>query len=167
MKYKFIALVLFCVFHTLYAQSERRPNFTGTWILNPQKSKLESENPPIASKFIIQHRDPRWRLKRTHIYRDGMHNTWSITLTTDGKHEAVQHDGSGGQAITRMYWDGNVLVLDMRLTDARGLTGSNVVRYSLSTDGKTMTALEHEEYPGGKVTNEWVFGKEAPKPVKN
>lgn len=108
-------------------------------------------------------------MKRTHIYHDVKYNnTWSIALITDGKHEVVEHDGSGGRAVTRMYWDKNVLILDMRITDARGLTGTNVVRYSLSTDGKTMTALEHEEYPGAKLTNSWVFEKQTTaKPVEN
>jgi len=59
----------------------------------------------------------------------------------------------------RMYWDGDVLVLDMKLQAADGSTGTNVVRYNLSADGKTMTALEHEEHPGVNVTNRWVFGK--------
>jgi hypothetical protein len=162
-KCRTIALIILCIVPTLCVQSEPRPNFSGTL----QKSRLEIKNSPIASKFIIKHREPKWHLKRTHIYSGGKHNTWSISLITDGQHEQVQHDGSGGQAITRMYWDGDVLVLDMRITDARGLTGANVVRYSLSTDGRTMTALEHEEYPGAKLTNSWVFEKQpTAKPVE-
>jgi hypothetical protein len=55
------------------------------------------------------------------------------------------------------------LVLDEKTTAPDGSFGTNVVRYSLSKDGNTMTASEHEEYTGGKLTNRWVFERQAAK----
>jgi hypothetical protein len=167
MKLGWITLSLLCLIPMVLAQSVQMPNFSGTWILNLQRSKLEVKDPPVTATFVIQHREPEFHLKRTHVYRDGQRDTRSHNLITDGKHEEVQNEGSI-RNVTRMYWDGDVLVLDMKSTATDGSTGTNVVRYSLSADRNTMTALEREEFPGGKRTNLWVYERQAtPKPARN
>ena len=158
MKPTLIATLLFCTVAAT-AQALPKPDFSGTWIFNPQKSKIEYKNVPVASTFIIQHQEPAFHLKRTHVYRDGKQDTRDIDLVTDGKHEVVQNEGPY-RRVTRMYWDGDALVLDMKITAADGSTGTNVVRYSLSRDRHTMTALERHEDPDGKVTNRWVFDRQ-------
>jgi len=154
-----VNLLLFVALTTASAQSNAKPNFSGTWVLNVPASKLELKNPPIASTFTIHHREPNFHLKRTHVYANGKRDTWGIDLITDGKHEVVRKDGPA-RDVTRMYWDNSVLVLDEKETAPDGSFGTNVVRYTLSENGKTMTALEHEEYPGGRLTNKWVFDKQ-------
>ena len=151
-----VALLLPFMTVTVLAQLAAKPNFSGTWILDLPSSKLEYKDAPVASTFNIQHHEPNFHLQRTHVYKDGQHDTWGIDLITDGKHEVVRKDGDNRE-VTRMYWDGDTLVLDEKATAPDGSSGTNLVRYSLSQDGKTMTALEHEEYPGGKLTNRWVF----------
>jgi hypothetical protein len=47
------------------AGGEAKPDFSGTWIFNPAKSKLEID-PPTKSIFVIEHRDPKFSLSRTH-----------------------------------------------------------------------------------------------------
>ena len=141
---------------TVWSQSSKRPNFSGTWVLDLPASHLEYKDAPIASTFVIRHNEPDFHLKRVHVYRDGKQDTWGINLITDGRHEVVRKDGPNRE-VTRMYWDDDVLVLDEKTTAPDGSFGTNVVRYSLSKDGNTMTASEHEEYPGGKLTNRWVF----------
>ena len=158
MKLSRLVSLLLVVAATGFAQSEAKPNFSGTWILNLGASKLELRSAPTASTFNIRHTDPNFRLNRTHVYADGKRDTWGIDLITDGKHQVVRKDGPN-RDVTRMYWDHNVLVLDEKVTAPDGSFGTNVVRYSLSEDGNTMTALEHEEYPGGKLTDRWVFKK--------
>ena len=59
-----------------------------------------------------------------------------------------------------MYWEGDVLVFDEKAVTKDG-TGTNVVRYSLSADGNTLTAIEHDEIPSASWTNRWVFDKQA------
>ena len=159
MKLARVDLLLFIGITTAFAQSNAKPNFSGTWVLNTAASKLELKNPPIASTFTIQHREPNFHLKRTHVFANGKRDTWGIDLITDGKHKVVRKDGPA-RDVTRMYWDNAVLVLEEKETAPDGSFGTNVVRYTLSEDGKTMTASEHEEYPGGQLTNKWVFDKQ-------
>jgi hypothetical protein len=165
MKFGWLALSVLCITPMVWAQSAQKPNFSGTWILNLQKSTLEVWDQPIAATFIIQHHESEFHLKRTHIYRDGERDTWSHDLITDGRHKEVQNEGTIRE-VTRMYWDGDVLVLDMKSTATDGSTGTNVVRYSLSVDGNTMTTIEREDFPGGRRTNLWVYDREVtPKPA--
>lgn len=156
--FKRVALPVLCMIVAGLAQSADKPNFSGTWILNLSASNLVSKDSPVASTFIIQHKEPSFHLKRTHVYRDGKSDTWGIDLITDGKHEVVRKEGADRE-VTRMYWDDDVLVLDEKTTAPDGSFGTNVVRYSLSDNGNAMTAIEHEEWPGGKLTNRWVFQK--------
>jgi hypothetical protein len=159
MKYARIALAGLLAAATVFAQPNAKPNFSGTWILNTSASKLELKHPPIASTFTILHNEPDFHLKRTHVYADGKHDTWGIDLITDGKYEVIRKDGPD-RDVTKMYWDNTALVLDEKVTAPDGSFGTNVVRYTLSDNGRTMTALEHEEYPGGQLTNKWVFEKQ-------
>ena len=54
--------------------AQRTPDFTGVWKLNLSKSRLESATPD-SSTFYIEHREPLFRLKRTHVFK-GKTNTW-------------------------------------------------------------------------------------------
>ena len=166
LKFFRLASVLLFLMITSSLESAEKPNFSGTWIFNPQTSRLEIKDAPIASTFIIQHREPNFHLKRTHVYPDGKRDTWGIDLITDGKHEVVRKHGQD-RDVTRMYWDNDVLVLDERITAPDGQMGTNVVRYSLSSNGRNLIALEHEEFPDGKVTNRWVFDKQFDPREKN
>ena len=49
----------------LAAGGEAKPDFSGTWIFDRAKSKLEID-PPTKSIFVIEHRDPKFSLSRTH-----------------------------------------------------------------------------------------------------
>ena len=42
----------------IYAQQGGKPNFSGTWVMNAERSKLEIKNPPVSSVFKIVHREP-------------------------------------------------------------------------------------------------------------
>jgi hypothetical protein len=41
-----------------------------------------------------------------------------------------------------MYWEGSSLVLDMEMVTKKGERAANLVKYSISEDGKTFIALE-------------------------
>lgn len=156
-------VLLLCValvgLQVIAAQSISKPNFTGTWIFNPQRSTIEG-SAPSASTFHIKHDEPNFHLSRTHVF-NGESDTWSIDLATDGKHEVVEHN-SYYTARTRMYWEGSSLVLDMKMVTNKGERAANFVKYSLSENGKTFIALEHYEDSTEHHLNKWVFDKKAP-----
>ncbi|MCP5109325.1 MAG: hypothetical protein GY953_00665 [bacterium] len=85
-----------------FAQSGPKPDFSSAWQLNLAKSQLEIA-PPDSSVFYIDHKEPLFRLKRTHVF-NGKPNTWEIELTTDGKEVVQQEKDADFHA--RLRWDG-------------------------------------------------------------
>ena len=138
----------------LAAGEGTKPDFSGTWIFNPAKSKLES-TAPTKSIFVIEHQDPLFKLTRTHT-RGEKSNTLALEVTTDGK-EHYRKDGEY-EAWTRMTWMGEELVLDMKMA-YRGERGTNVVHYRLAEGGKTFIAAEWYHMPGKVHHNLWVFDR--------
>jgi hypothetical protein len=139
------------------AQQPQKPDFSGTWKFNAEKSKLQIPA-PSSSTFMVDHKEPKFHLTRTHVY-DGKPDTWSIDLTTDGK-EVVQQEADR-TLHARLYWEGNELVFDSKIV-LKDREATNVVKYQLSLDGKTFTASESFRGPRLKYDNIWVFDKESP-----
>ena len=138
------------------AQQPLKPDFSGTWKFNPEKSKLQIQ-PPTSSIFTVDHKEPKFHLARTHVY-DGKPDTWSIDLTTDGK-EVVQQEGDR-TLHARLYWEGNQLVFDSKIV-LKDREASNIVKYQLSPDGKVFAAYESFRGPRLKYDNIWVFDRES------
>ena len=114
------------------AESSPRPDFTGVWKLNLQKSKLQVPAPE-SGVFRIEHREPSFKLSRTFI-RDGKEDTWGIGLTTDGK-EVVQEEKSETFR-GRLTWVGSDLFLGRRAPFGAvrfERQGARVVAFRLST----------------------------------
>lgn len=153
-----LTLVLLIVAAGVASQAQERPkpNFTGTWKFNPQKSALQLPRVPTSSIFRIKHQDPSFELSRTHVWGDKS-DAWGITLTTDGT-VVIKRDG-GSVNRFRGYWLGDSLVFDGVL-DSEGDWATNYVVYTLSEDGKVLTAIEH--YPSRRQNhdNKWVFEKQ-------
>ncbi len=147
--------LLFVPIAWLGAQTPAKANFSGSWNLNLQKSTLQIP-PPSASMFRIDHKEPQFHLSRTHFYGEKS-ETWSIDLTTDGK-EVYQKDGNL-ESWTRLYWQRNSLVFDQKLK-LNGKDGTNVVRYTLTDEGRTLIAVERMKTPKFSHYNYWVFEKQ-------
>ncbi len=133
----------------------QKPNFSGVWKFNPDKSSLQIP-PPTSSIFQVMHQEPYFNIIRTHQYVEKS-DTWEINLTTDGK-EFVQ-EKNGEKLVGRLYWEGNTLVFDTKIS-IKNREASNIVRYELSEDGKTLTASERFRGPAVKYDNVWVFEKD-------
>jgi len=129
-----------------------KPNFTGTWKVNLQKSKLQIP-PPESSVFVVEHAEPRLRITRTHVF-GGKSDTFTIQLTTDGQ-ETVLRDAQR-TIYSRAYWEGNVLVFDSRIVMEAG-EATNVVRYRRAKDGQSFTARERLRSPKLNYDNVWVM----------
>lgn len=140
-----------------YGQQSAKPNLSGTWIFNAQKSTLQ-DPPPSSMTFKIEQNGPHLHLSRTQVY-GGKSNTWTLDAVTDGQKEVVQHSELYTSHI-KMYWDGDTLVLDEKIVAGDGSKATNMVKYNLASDGKTLLAVEDEETPVGKATNKWVYDKQ-------
>jgi hypothetical protein len=130
------------------------PDLSGTWIFSPEQSRLEM-TPPTKSVFVIEHRDPQFKVTRTHIFGERS-NTVSFEFTTDGK-EHYWKEGEW-ESWTRMTWLGEELVLDMKIAFG-GDEGTNVVHYRLADERKTLVAAEWYHMPKEQHHNLWVFDR--------
>ena len=146
--------VILCVGCASLGPSGRRPTFTGTWVLNLAKSQLQVP-PPDSTIFVVSHRDPIVRIFRTHA-RAGRLDTVTTTLHTDSSQ--VDWELRGAKVTSRSWWEGNELVFWSALSRGEQ-RASQVVRYSLSADGTTFTAVEDVDAGPASHLNRWVFDK--------
>jgi hypothetical protein len=92
------------------AQNAKVPPFSGTWILNMQRSKVEAAHPPISSEAEILYDGKTWHFKRRHKNGSGKVDTWSIDLVVGSREFHVEKDGPL-VFHSRMYRDGDARVL--------------------------------------------------------
>ncbi len=138
------------------APAVEKPNFSGEWTFNPEKSRLEVKWNLESGTFTIDHQEPDFHFSRVFII-GGKSDEYSYSLTTDGK-EKISTQGE--RAVhSRLYWDGETLVFDSRIILKDGREATNVVRYSLRDGGKTLVAEEKFRGPRLTYENLWVADK--------
>ena len=129
-----------------------KPDFSGRWRFDPSKSRLQIA-PPDSTEFVVEHREPALHLSRTHVM-GGKSDTFAIDLTTDGREVEAERDGV--QMHLRAQWDGDTLVFDTKLI--RGAEeATNVVRYTLASDGMTLRTDERFRSLSLNYDNLWVL----------
>jgi hypothetical protein len=142
----------------IVAATSEKTNFSGDWVFNPEKSKLEIKVELESATFTIDHKEPDFRFSRVFVI-GGKDNALAWALTTDGK-ETVEEEP--GQTLhSRLYWDGDVLVFDVRIVLKDGREATNVVRYSLRDGGRTFVAEEKFRGPVLKYDNLWVADRKS------
>jgi hypothetical protein len=147
----FMALVLAAA--GAAAPASEKPNFSGSWVVNLEKSKLEIKVELESATFTIDHKEPNFRFSRVFVI-GGKDNALAWALTTDGKEAVTVDDGRTDHS--RLYWDGDVLAFEVRMVLKDGREATNVVRYSLRDGGRTFVAEEKFRGPVLKYDNLWV-----------
>lgn len=117
-----------------------RPDFSGTWLFDAARSTLQVPAPDSLI-FVIDHRDPLFRMSNTH-YTGADSTTFAIDLTTDSAE--VEHSTADVQLRSRSYWDGDVVVFTATFP-VQGGEVSNITRYTLADGGRGLIANEHLE----------------------
>ena len=133
----------------------KKPDFSGTWKFNADKSVLQIPAPDVTV-FVIDHREPVFRISRTHVF-GGKTDTFNLELTTDGKEVVGEHKILHFRA--RAYWEGETLVFESNIEQS-GETGVNLVGYTLSESGNTLVAEEHLRSTRLNYDNRWVLDKQ-------
>ena len=129
------------------------PNFTGTWVLNLEKSKLE--DPPnglTGSIFIIKQEGDNFKLTRYHIF-GGKKRKISFKMVADGKTRRIKLLFKG-----KLERKENSLLASLWRKNF-----SNVVNY---TFGNSQNEFIADEVFIGNPKNHhsiWVFDREIPK----
>ncbi len=132
-----------------------KPDFSGTWKFNPSRSSLQIPSPE-SSVFVIEHNEPHFHLERTHVV-GGNGDTLSIDLMTNG--EVVILNRRGIEMHVSLHWEETALVFDCRF-DWEGEPATNIVRYSITDEGRTFMAAEQLRGKQHSHDNVWVFDRQ-------
>jgi hypothetical protein len=155
---------LLAAFATAPALAQAKPDFSGAWKLNAEKSDPMGGGGGGGGGMM---RDAVTTITQTAteltlVTKFG-ENSRTAAYKLDGT-ESVNPGMRGGESKTKAKWDGATLVLE----HVRNMSGPNgdmqvtskEVR-SLSADGKTMTVVTTTQGPNGEMTRKMVYDKQA------
>jgi hypothetical protein len=129
------------------AGAQTKPNFSGTWKMNPEKSKFERGGPDrIQSK--IEHKDAAIAESLTVTNQNGDRTV--ETKYTIGDKETPQ-EVMGRSAQTSAKWDGDGLIIEWKTDD-----GFFRRKLTLSPDGKTLTMVVTQSRGSGEQAEDTV-----------
>jgi hypothetical protein len=142
------------------AQAPRVAPFSGTWVLNMKRSKIESQ-PPGSGQAVIEYDGKIWKYTHKHFNSSGqITDTWSVRLAVGSPTFHVERE----EPLTfrsRIARVGDALVMTEYVTVANGQRAKNVTRYTLEDDGNTLIETEKGQGPLGIETNQWVLERKA------
>ena len=134
----------------IFAQT---PNYTGTWVLNLEKSKLE--HPPeglTSSVFIIKQEGDKFKLTRSHIFGEKK-KTISFKMVADGKTRRVKILFRG-----KLEWKENNLQATLWRKNFL-----NIVSYKFGEGHDEFIADETLTSKPNNHHNIWIFDREKSK----
>jgi len=164
MRLRFLFVVPLLLLAASPIAGRQKPDFSGEWTFNKEKSRLAAAwaaNLERGSVRIV-HREPVFRFDRTFTMQ-GEDSKASYELTTDGK--PVEETAADVKSSSRMYWEGDILVLSQRFEKAGLPEATNVVHYRLLEGGRVLEAVERVTGPRAHE-NVWIFEKAPVAPVK-
>ncbi len=152
-----INLKLFLIVPGLFVYSTwlsaQTSNYTGTWVLNLEKSQLESPPPVLTSSvFIIKQDADKFNLTRYHIFGNKK-NKMHFIMKADGKTRRIKILFKGKlerhyNYLTATLWRKNFL---------------NIVNYKFGNSQNEFIAGEVFTGHPTNYHNIWVFDREVPK----
>lgn len=141
-KHLLLALLLIAACgSTLFAQESTKPDLSGTWSLNLEKSKVAKKTRPRTETLVVTCSGSSIV---AHYSIDGRDST--ETYTSDGK-ERIVREFQGGELVSKARWKGLVLITEtyarIKVPNQPLITGSDIIHvtehWKLSTDGRELT----------------------------
>ena len=138
----------------LFAQA--RPNFSGEWVMVPEKSDFGPVPAPTTMTRTITHQDPI--LKIVTVQTGGATGDRKIetTFSTDGKPQ--KNTIIDSPMTTTGKWEDKTIVLSSTMS-MQGVDVGIEDRMSLSDDGKTLTLTRKIAAPDGEMMAKVVMVK--------
>jgi len=133
-----------------------RPNFSGTWRMDGERSDFGQIPKPANFVREVDHQEPKIHVVTTFTTPNGKAVT-DVHYTTDGKENL--NTVRGGEWTSTMVWDGTSL----ELTSKRSLNGAEIStkeRWTLTAKGKVLTVVNKTTTPQTEITFTVVLNKE-------
>ena len=140
---------------TLAAAADK-PNFTGSWKMNSEKSDFGPVPPPEKMERTIKHEDPKLNVNSVSVGPQG-ENKSEANYTTDGKDSVNKMAGADVKSVAA--WEGSNLTIKYK-REAQGMEISFVENWSLSADGKVLTIVNNLSTPQGDFALKIVLDKQ-------
>lgn len=147
----FLGLLL-CFLNVLAAD---KPNFSGSWKLNVDKSEFGPMPKPDKADYVVAHKDPEMNVKSTVVSQMG-EMTNEEKILTDGTEFTNNFRGQEVKGTAK--WDGQTLIVTRKL-DMQGATITIVGKWTLSEDGKTITQDLKISTPQGELAQKLILEK--------
>jgi len=133
------------------ASAQTKPDFSGSWKMNREKSKFAGGGPD-SILIKIDHKEPAF-VEDWSISTPNGERSFQAKYTTDGKE--TEQEVMGRTAKTSAKWEGDTLMIDWR---SEGNFFKRKI--TLSADGKTMTKVVSQDDGGEKREDTVVFEKQ-------
>ncbi|PYV36974.1 MAG: hypothetical protein DMG06_29265 [Acidobacteria bacterium] len=157
-----LASFLICL-NVAWAQDEK-PNFSGTWKLDKEKSEMGTSEGGGRSwgrmfdSLVIEHKEPKLSIKRKMHLPSGDERTVESKYTTDGKNNS--NEGFRGMTSnSKTHWEDGKLITESTMETQMGTMETREIR-SLSADGKTMIVEMITKGGRREGTRKLVFNKQ-------
>jgi hypothetical protein len=131
------------------------PDFSGTWMLNAERSDFAGETPPMSKMQKVEQAGIDLTVTIDEIGERGtVHGV--ARYTTDGRD--VVNDVLGNQLTSSIGWEGAIMI--MRTWGKFGSADIMLIdRWSLSPDGKTLTIAREFQGHGQVADQTLVFDR--------
>lgn len=133
-----------------------KPNFSGVWKLNVDKSDFGPIPGPETETDTIDHNDPNLKLAVDQQNSQGKRK-YELAIMVNGKEET--HKLGENEVKTTTQWEGSNLVVLTKLMFQDNEVLVKAV-YTLSPDGKIVTNNTHFSSPMGEADQKLVFEKQ-------
>ena len=138
-------------------QAQAKTDFSGTWKVNASKSDFGPMPPPDSRTEKITQQDPDLKANVASTGGPMGDMTYDVMYNTDGKE--TTNNVAGGEFKSVAKWDGDELVIETK-GSINGTDFTAKDRWTLSSDGKTLTRASHLSSAMGEADVKMVFDKQ-------
>jgi len=135
-----------------------KPNFSGTWRLNVQRSGPILPRGLEALTLFIHHDGPLIRSSEIRTVSGQVRKSAESDAYTDGR-ERVSHPKPGSIEKVKQGWSGDALLKHWELSE-EGKTYVSDIRQTLSEGGNVLVMSEHYRESRLERIRDWVFEKQ-------
>lgn len=132
------------------------PNLSGTWVLQIAESDFGPLPAPERRTDIIDHQEPSLVVRRMTVAQ-GQEASLELKYAVNG--EPHQNDAGGAVVVSRLRWEGRVLVMVSTVSGAQGEV-TLTDRYILSDDGQTLVQERGLQVQGQEFSQRMVLKKQ-------
>lgn len=151
----FKSVVLLAALAAMAAAADK-PNFSGEWSVNADKSNFGPMPPPASMTRKVDHSDPALSYTQAVVGGPQGDQTITMKLSTDGKE--TTNELMGNPVKSSAKWDGSALMITAK-ADFGGAEITLTDKWTLSDDGKILTDAMHVVSPQGEFDITYVMDK--------